>query len=197
MREGFYMAATFKTSLFGGFDRESVVSYIEKTARSHREEVDALKAELEALRRSQSDASQELEALRQDAEEGREASRKYEELRVLADELTRRAESLAAENETLRSDAAEYRSMKDHIAQIEISAHRRTEEFRAAAIEKLHAFSGAHRVWCEEEKTRLTALYEDLERRMDEAQQLLKQADLAALDTLRNELDALDRSFDQ
>lgn len=190
------MGAKFKTCLFGGFDRESVVAYIESTARAHREALDALEKELALLRQTDGERAQELETLRQDAQEGRACAKKYEELRALSDELSHRAETLAAENESLRADAEAYRNIKDHIAEIEISAHRRTEEFRAAAIARLHELASQQRAWCEEERVRLSSLHSDLRAQIEAAQQSLGQADLASLEEMTARLEALDRSFD-
>ena len=39
------MSANFKTCMFGGFDREDVVSYIEKTAKETQEKLDTLERE--------------------------------------------------------------------------------------------------------------------------------------------------------
>ena len=45
------MSTSFKTSMFGGFDRSDVIAYIEKTGREHEERVAALEAENETLRK--------------------------------------------------------------------------------------------------------------------------------------------------
>ena len=43
------MSANFKTCLFGGFDREDVVNFIERTSRESRERIEALEKENEEL----------------------------------------------------------------------------------------------------------------------------------------------------
>lgn len=58
------MDASFKTCLFGGFDREDVVKFIEKTAAENREQLETLEAELNALRAQRDEAAAENEALR-------------------------------------------------------------------------------------------------------------------------------------
>lgn len=45
------MSTSFKTSMFGGFDRSDVIAYIERTGREHEERVAALEAENETLRK--------------------------------------------------------------------------------------------------------------------------------------------------
>ena len=39
------MDASFKTCMFGGFDRQDVVTFIEKTAEEHRTALEVLQAE--------------------------------------------------------------------------------------------------------------------------------------------------------
>ena len=51
------MDASFKTCLFGGFDREDVVKFIEKTAAENREQLETLEAELNALRAQRDEAA--------------------------------------------------------------------------------------------------------------------------------------------
>ena len=58
------MDASFKTCMFGGFDRQDVVAFIEKTAEEHRVETETLRAENDQLRRDRDAAVAENEALR-------------------------------------------------------------------------------------------------------------------------------------
>ena len=39
------MSTNFKTCVFGGFDREDVISYIEKSAKESQERIEALESE--------------------------------------------------------------------------------------------------------------------------------------------------------
>ena len=71
------MDASFKTCMFGGFDRQDVVAFIEKTAEEHRVETETLRAENEQLRRERDAAVAENEALRCLTEE--EIAEAYEE----------------------------------------------------------------------------------------------------------------------
>ena len=43
------MSTSFKTSMFGGFDRSDVIAYIERTGREYEERVAALEAEKAAV----------------------------------------------------------------------------------------------------------------------------------------------------
>ena len=58
------METSFKTCLFGGFDREDVISFIEKTAAETQERLDALTTEREELLAKKRSAEAENAALR-------------------------------------------------------------------------------------------------------------------------------------
>ena len=130
------MDASFKTCMFGGFDRQDVVAFIEKTAEEHRVETETLRAENEQLRRERDAAVAENEALRCLTEEDARLQEDNNRLQRRVEELQGKLAEVQAENDTLRGPAGEYQSLKEHIADIEISAHRRTEEFRARAMER-------------------------------------------------------------
>ena len=127
------METSFKTCVFGGFDREDVISYIRKTAEESQKKLEALMEETERLRVRCETAESELSALRARSAELEQQLADTEILRAEAERLRTEEETLRRENETLRGPAAQYQSLKDHIADIEISAHRRTEEFRGKA----------------------------------------------------------------
>lgn len=131
------MNANFKTRVFGGFDREDVISFIEKTSLEHQKRVSALEEENKRLSDRCGAAEAEVQALREQSRAELAAAAELEELKRKFAALTAENEQLRGENEQLRGPAEEYRRMKDHIADIEISAHRRTEEFRAQAIAEL------------------------------------------------------------
>ncbi len=191
------MSNTFKTCLFGGFDKEDVISYIEKTARENRERTQELTDANEALQRENDAMRQELESLRLTAANAQETAEKYEALRQRVDELVLRAETLEKENGELRVQADEYRSMKDHIAEIEISAHRRTQEFRAAAIAKLHDTVAQQRTWFSQRRAQVADLYEGVLSRLREAQESLGQLNTDGFDAMAQDLDELDRKLDE
>ena len=191
------MSTTFKTCLFGGFDREDVISYIEKTAKENQERLRELTDSSEALQRDNDAMRQELDALRNTAENAKSVAEKYEMLRSRVDEVVQRAETLEAENKELRQQAAEYQSLKDHIAEIEISAHRRTQEFRSAAIEQLHGMVDQQRTWFAQQRQQYAGLHEDVRGKLQAAQEALGALDLAGFDRMDQELTDLDRKLDE
>ena len=147
------MDASFKTCLFGGFDREDVVKFIEKTAAENQEQLETLEAELNALRAQRDEAAAENEALRGLTEEDACLREENARLREQLAQAQASAEALRQEAEALRGPAAEYQSLKEHVADIEISAHRRTEEFRAKAMERLAQCIAQQRAWCSQRRS--------------------------------------------
>lgn len=131
------MDASFKTCMFGGFDRQDVVTFIEKTAEEHRTALEVLQAENDTLRRERDDAVAENDTLRLLAEEDARLRDDNTHLEQQVQDLQQQLTAVQAENDALRGPAGEYQSLKEHVADIEISAHRRTEEFRARAMERL------------------------------------------------------------
>ena len=119
------MSTSFKTSMFGGFDRSDVIAYIEKTGREHEERVAALEAENETLRKenqtlenTQRVTQAQLLKMRDNEETCRRLRRQLADAEARNQELEQRCAQLKVQ-------ADEYESLKDHVAQIEISAHRR------------------------------------------------------------------------
>ena len=169
------MDASFKTCLFGGFDREDVVKFIEKTAAENQEQLETLEAELNALRAQRDEAAAENEALRGLTEE----------------------DALRQEAEALRGPAAEYQSLKEHVADIEISAHRRTEEFRAKAMERLAQCIAQQRAWCSQRRSTYLSMNVSLLEQLRQAEQAVENADYTAFDSMISELQRLEDELKQ
>lgn len=190
------MSTTFKTCLFGGFDRDDVVSYIEKTALENRERIQQLTENSQALKNENEAMRRELESLRAGAADAQGLAEKYEALCRELEELKQRSQTLESENTELRSQAREYQSLKDHIAEIEISAHRRTQEFRAAAIEQLHGLVAQQRDWFGKRRGQVAELHEGVRSRLQAAQEALSEMDLSEFDRLDQDLQDLDNRLD-
>jgi chromosome segregation ATPase len=192
----FIMSTNFKTSIFGGFDREDVISYIEKTAHETKAQIDELTESRDALAREKEFLVREIAELRERASQFTSVSDALESLRTEAEELSRRVEQLTAENETLRGQANEYLSLRDHIADIEISAHRRTEEFRAKAIARLHQLVADQQGWCAERRNQYAAAHESVVRQIQTTLENLGEPDLSGFDQMEEQLRELADSLD-
>ena len=68
--------------------------------------------------------------------------------------------------------------MKDHIADIEISAHRRTEEFRGKAIAELMELVDGQRRWCTQQEAAYRQMNEGILAELRKAQCCVEECDL-------------------
>ena len=102
------METSFKTCVFGGFDREDVISYIRKTAEESQKKLEALMEETERLRVRCETAESELSALRTRSAELEQQLADTEVLRAEAERL--RAEG---EIEKDRAEAAARRELRE------------------------------------------------------------------------------------
>ena len=85
------MSANFKTCMFGGFDREDVVSYIEKTAKETQEKLDALESENTRLKADNERIEQALRTLHAQAKQMKQDEQDQETLQQRLDEAQARA----------------------------------------------------------------------------------------------------------
>ena len=191
------MNTNFKTALFGGFDREDVVNYIQQISRESQQRISALETENQDLQEHSRSMEAELNTLRRAVLENGAAA---DTCRQLQDQLARlqdQASQLQAETEGLRAQAAEYQSLKDHIADIEISAHRRTEEFRAKAIEQLRQLTRQQETWCAQSRAKYAELNRQFCQKLALAQQTLAEPDLSGFQEMEAGLRQLEESFSE
>ena len=189
------MDASFKTCMFGGFDRQDVVAFIEKTAEEHRVETETLRAENDQLRRDRDAAVAENEALRCLTEEDARLQEDNNRLQRRVEELQAKLAEVQAENDTLRGPAGEYQSLKEHIADIEISAHRRTEQFREEAVTRLRQLAARQREWCRTAQADYEQMNCQLLERLQQAEQTLRQPDMSSFRRMEEGLTALEKGL--
>ena len=189
------MSENFKKCMFGGFDPEDVIAYIDRTAKENKARIATLTEQNEALTKSNQEMQVELTMLRQqfvDQENENRAAEKWQQEWQAAQEKLQQLEEEAA---MLRTQAQEYRSLKDHIADIEISAHRRTEEFRRAAIAQMQEIVNKQRGWCEEMKTKYLAVTEQFSQKLQQAQQVLAEPDVSGFAEMEEGVQNLENSL--
>ena len=128
----------FRTSAFGGFNKQDVMAYLEKSAREHSGKIAELQKELAELRQARTEAEDAGETMKSrlavlEAENQRLAADLAQREAALAQALER-GEAQAAEltvlkeeAETLRPAAASYESIKSRTASIELEAHGRAQ----------------------------------------------------------------------
>lgn len=172
---GMDMEHTFKSSLFGGFNRSDVTRYIEKTALEARDRIDALEKENDGLCRENSDLRTEVDFVTAARDR---LSDSYADLikrhrsaeESLADAQTQLAAALekiaALEGERaklqstvaqLQKTADEYESMKAHISDIELQARQRAGELEERTHRQLSELLDSCRRRCEEITSVLSA----------------------------------------
>lgn len=186
------METSFKTCMFGGFDREDVISFIQKTAEENQTRLDALTAENEKLLAEKQTAEQQNRELTDRLAELEKRLDDESALRYRVRELSEKLEAVQRENDTLREPAAQYQSLKEHIADIEISAHRRTEEFRARAMERLGQCIAQQRLWCSQRRSTYLTMNTALSQQLRAAQEEVDNADFTAFDDMIGELQRLE-----
>lgn len=189
------MDANFKTCMFGGFDKQSVVTYIEKQSQQHRAAVTTLEKANVAL-------NEALEVTRAERDTLSEKAGQYDDLSAKAQEMAKRLEQLneqlqaaLTENEALRGPAEEYAKIRDHIAEIEISAHNRTQEFRAKAIAELQGLIDAQRRWCGEERIRYENLNSTMRDNLSRAKDAIGEDGGASFEAMMEGLQALENTL--
>lgn len=196
------MSTSFKTSMFGGFDRSDVIAYIERTGREHEERVAALEAENETLRKENETLRKENQTLENtqrvtqaqllNMQDNEETCRRLR--RQLADAEARNQE-LEQRCAQLKVQADEYESLKDHVAQIEISAHRRTEQFREEAVTRLRQLAARQREWCRTAQADYEQMNCQLLERLQQAEQTLRQPDMSSFRRMEEGLTALEKGL--
>ena len=189
------MSENFKKCMFGGFDPEDVIAYIDRTAKENKARIATLTEQNEALTKSNQEMQVELTMLRQqfvDQENENRAAEKWQQEWQAAQEKLQQLEEEAA---MLRTQAQEYRSLKDHIADIEISAHRRTEEFRRAAVAQMQEIVNKQRDWCEEMKTKYLSVTEQFSQKLQQARQVLAEPDVSGFAEMEEGLQNLENSL--
>ena len=189
------METSFKTCLVGGFDREDVISFIEKTAAETQERLDALTTEREELLAKKHSTEAENAALRVQLNELTERLDNETALHTRVQSMEEELTALRRENETLREPAAQYQSLRDHIAEIEISAHRRTEEFRGKAIAELMQLIEQQRQWCAQQRDAYARMTEGVLQELRQAERQVEACDIGNFDRVEESLRQLENTL--
>ena len=140
-----------KSVTFGGFDKQDVISYIEKLSQESSAERDQLQRENRDLQARLSEVGQSLESARAELDALRqERDRLLEEHRCLTEDLARETgarEALTREVEHLRPleaevtrlapDAQAYAQFRERIGAIECEARKRADDLENATAAQL------------------------------------------------------------
>ena len=170
------MSTSFKTSMFGGFDRSDVIAYIERTGREYEERVAALEAENETLRKENQtleNTQRVTQAQLLKMQDNEETCRRLR--RQLADAEARNQE-LEQRCAQLKVQADEYESLKDHVARLRQLAARQREWGRTAQADY-------EQMNCQ------------LLERLQQAEQTLRQPDMSSFRRMEEGLTALEKGL--
>lgn len=148
------MQQQFRSALFGGFHRQDVLTYIETASRSHAEELESLRSELEQTKKDLEEARARAVAAR--AETERLAPRAAQMEKSTAELEEKRSGLAAAERELkelrarvamLQPKADAYEAVKDKTAGIELEAHQRARQVVAEARKEAEALRVRTEQW--------------------------------------------------
>ena len=190
------MSESFKTCMFGGFNKQDVVNFIEQQSKAHQKEIESLQRDNDVLKEAVQRMENERGEFLPKAQQQEKATARMEELERQLSQLRAETAALREENEKLRGPAQEYENLKDHIAEIEISAHRRTEEFRAETVCKMRDIINAQRAWCSEERDRYNCLNDETLQKLRHATELIEANSDAGFERMLESLQQLENSLE-
>lgn len=150
-------SSTFKSVTFGGFDKQSVIEYIEKTARETSAAAEHLQQELSVVQQERDEQRDRLAQLQSEAEAlTAERDRLRQELesertaRQALEPLKGERDRLAEEVERLRPDAEAYAQFREKIGTIECEARKRAADLESSANARLGGLLAAFRTQYQE-----------------------------------------------
>lgn len=136
--------SVFKSVAFGGFDKQDVVGYIERTAREAAEAQEKLRRENDGLRQASqaldgqvSELQARMEALEAENARLREELARETALRQEMEALRPETEGLRTQVEALRGDAESYARFRERIGAIECEARQRAAGLEDETAERL------------------------------------------------------------
>ena len=142
---------TIKSVVFGGFDKQDVIQYIEKTVKEAadaqqelREEAEELRIQLEELTRER-DALQtqvdtlteEKEHLTAELEQAKGSNEQLEPLKPQLDELSAQVSQLRQESDALRPDAEAYARFREKLGDIECEGRKRAADLEDVTAQQM------------------------------------------------------------
>ena len=206
----------FRTATFGGFQKQDVMNYLERSAKEHAEKLAALQKELaeEKLARAEGEdraAAQELRLAALEEENRRLAgqlSDKEERLRQVEGEredLRTLSDQLQDQLDKVLPAATAYEAVKDRTASIELEAHGRAQAIEQEGRERAQRHQEQVKDWFAKTRQAYDRLRTDLSTATAQLTQELDRAgqgirDLtagltdrdAALDAIQAQIEALD-----
>lgn len=206
----------FRTATFGGFQKQDVMNYLERSAKEHAEKLAALQKELAQEKLDRDGETQRADALAEKVSALEEENRRLaSQLSDKADQLRRAEEErqdLQALNDQLQDQldkvlpaATAYEAVKDRTASIELEAHGRAQAIEREGRERAKKHQDQVKEWFartrqayERLRSDLTAASAQLTQELDRAGRSIQDLTSglsdrdAALDALQAQIEALD-----
>lgn len=142
----------FRSAAFGGFNRQDVMDYLERSAKEHDQQLETLRAQLEQAQQETAQMHSQLTRAQEQAQQAKNELERNTTDRQSAQEqsdlLARTQEELAqlrGRIAQLEPDAAAYAAIKERTAGIELEAHRRAQAIvdeAQAQVEQLRREQG-------------------------------------------------------
>lgn len=203
----------FRTAALGGFNRQDVLDFLEKTANEAAEKQQELQRQIEALEQLKTLQEADLSGLREQVErlekEGGELrarlARTEEDLtasRAACGEKTaaletarRELEELRARADALAPDAAAYAELKERTAGVELDAHRRAQAIQEEAEGRAAELRRQMKQWLQRVEREYDALRTQVETTVSHAADQLDRAG-KCLDQAAGMLDGQDAALE-
>ena len=188
------MEHLFRNAAFNGFNRQDVMSYLEKITEQHTRELEEQRDHNQSLQTQLDEASQSLEENRVGREQAEsqleqlrsrleQAEREAAALREKNQSLSKEMESLKKDNVSLREqveklepDAQAYTAVKERTAGVELQAHRRAQDVEQQAQEYARKLRGQMEQWLIAVEQQYDALRHEVESTVSHAADQLGKA---------------------
>ncbi len=206
----------FRTATFGGFQKQDVMNYLERSAKEHAEKLAALQKELAQEKLARAGESEQAAALSQQVaaleEENRRLAAQLSEKDDLLCRTEEEREDLRALNDQLQDQldkvlpaATAYEAVKDRTASIELEAHGRAQAIEREGRERAQRHQEQVKEWFAKTRQAYDRLRADLTAAATQLTQELDRADRgiqdltaglsdrdAALDAIQSQIEALE-----
>lgn len=188
----------FRTAAIGGFQKQDVMAYLEKSARDHAQRVAQLQKQLEEARSALTSDGETQQVQAQRIATLEAENRRLAGVVAEAEQLRAKIAGLEAEVARLSPAATAYEAVREKAANIELDAHTRAQAIERKSRERVQQDQQRVKQWL----AQIRAGYEELRgglmgslaqgiQSMEEATKALQDLDLG-LDDIAAQVDAVD-----
>lgn len=133
----------FRSAAFGGFNRQDVIEYLERSAREHKLQLEQLQGQVESAQQESERLEAKVQELAGQHDELAARAQQAERLPALEEEVRRLRELVAR----LEPDAAAYAAIKERAATMELEAHQRAQAIVDQAKNQAAQVTGEAKQW--------------------------------------------------